>query len=123
LVEISNQFFKDEKQFKSILFDIDIEEILPICDVIYIDSVLTMLENPLIILDKLMNSCEYIFINRTDLGFTDTIKTSSQWGGMDKNSTFWQFSSKTIIDFVDKNNCSLKELQNGVFVIKSNKKK
>ena len=82
-----------------------------------------MLENPLIILDKLMNSCEYIFINRTDLGFTDTIKTSSQWGGMDKNSTFWQFSSKTIIDFVDKNNCSLKELQNGVFVIKSNKKK
>ena len=76
-----------------------------------------------IIKRKYTYSCEFIFINRTDLGFPQTIKTSYQWGGMSDNSPLWQFNIKTIIDFVEKYNSSLKILQKGVFVIQTNKKK
>ena len=123
LVEISNEFFKNDPSFRSVLFDVDVESIPQSCDVIYIDSVLTMLEDPILTLTKLIDSCEFIFINRTDLGFPQTIKTSYQWGGMSDNSPLWQFNIKTIIDFVEKYNSSLKILQKGVFVIQTNKKK
>ena len=62
-IRAGQNFFKDDKRIKFLNFDIDNQELDILCDVVYIDSVLTMLEEPFEDLLKLSKISNYIFIN------------------------------------------------------------
>ena len=120
-ITIANKFFLEEKCLKSILFDGDFEEFSIDCDVVYIDSVLTMIEKPFDALLKFKNFCDYIFINRTSLDFTSSQKKNYKWAGMISESILWEFDKTTMLNFCENHNMELNILKNNSFVIKTNK--
>lgn len=62
------------------------------CNICYVDSTITMLENPKYVLEEiLIPNFNFIFLQRCD--FTGrVIKSSSCWGGMKSPSRRWKFS-------------------------------
>jgi len=102
-IKIGNDFFEsDSITFK--LFDIDTDELNLKCDVVYIDSVLEMLEDPFKCLIKMVEVSDYIFVNRTVLSDKETTESQYKWGGMDEPSKLWKFSFKDMENFCLKNN-------------------
>ena len=69
------------------------------CDVCYIDSVFTMLENPAKVLQEiLIPNFDIIFLGRTKFMNENTVKTKHRWAGMEKESTLWVFNKKFFED-------------------------
>ena len=103
---------KAEKIYKSlnnvefIHFDIDESNLVNKTDVVYIDSTLTMVENPYEILYKLLNISNCIFLNRTSL-YKSEEKMTHRWSGMEEDSTNWKFSKKNMKKFAKKNKLEL----------------
>lgn len=112
-------FFRDKKNIRFELFDTDSTEISQNCDVVYIDSVLTMLENPFLTLRKMKKICKYIFINRVEFK-SNLEKSNYKWGGMNEPSIFWSFSRTSFEDFCDENNFELSLINDISFVLKNN---
>jgi SAM-dependent methyltransferase len=118
-IRAGQNFFKDDKRIKFINFDIDNQELDIECDVVYIDSVLTMVEEPFKDLLKLSKISNFIFINRT-IFYENTIKSGNLWGGMKEPSTLWTFDYQTMLDFCSNNNLELIIISESSFVIKKN---
>jgi len=116
-IKVGQNFFKDDKRIKFINFDIDDQELDIECDVVYIDSVLTMLEDPFKVLLKLSKISNLIFINRT-IFCKNTIKSDNLWGGMKQPSTLWTFDYQTVLDFCSNNNLELIINDDLSFIIK-----
>lgn len=99
-VDCARDKFKDSK-FR---FEIcDIEENFPVgvgndYRICYIDSVITMLEDPNEVLSKLVDEFKYVFLNRTAHTFEVTKKLQHVWGGMQGPSTLWNFSESFFRD-------------------------
>jgi len=118
-IETGKKHFQKDKRINFRLFDIDEEEIDIKCDAIYIDSVLTMIENPFDALIKFKKSSNYTFVNRTPFS-EQTLKTDYMWGGMSDVSTLWKFDFDSFNSFCEKNNMKIITLTNSCFVIKNN---
>lgn len=116
-IKVGQNFFKDDKRIKFINLDIDNQELDIECDVVYIDSVLTMIEEPFELLKKLSKLSNYIFINRT-IFYENTIKSDNLWGGMKEASTLWIFDYQTMLNFCSNNNLELIINDNLSFIIK-----
>ena len=113
--DINNDFVKKAKEVwgkhdnvKFICANIedvtDIEE----TDVVYIDSVLQMLENPYVTLRKLLNITNCVMISRTRLTpGTYEKKGKFKWGGMTEKATNWEFSEKNMKEFALNNNAEI----------------
>lgn len=121
-IKVGKEFFKTDKRINFLKFDIDESELNIQCDVVYIDSVLTMLEEPFEALKKFIKVSDLIFVNRTELK-DNTNKTEFKWGGMSTSSTLWSFSYNSILDFCNNNNLELIIIDNYTFVIKNNNNK
>jgi ubiquinone/menaquinone biosynthesis C-methylase UbiE len=131
-IKTGKEFFKTDKRINFLNFDIDESELDIECDVVYIDSVLTMIEEPFDALSKFAKFSDFTFVNRTELhkdiwipnhGLIkqNTNKTKNIWGGMSTPSTLWSFSYNSILDFCNNNNLELIIIDNYTFVIKNNK--
>lgn len=108
-IEVGSEFFKDLKNCKFMLCDIDKDDISSIdkVDVFYIDSVLTMLEKPLKVLSKIKDKCDYIFLNRTPL-YNETNLEFYNWQIPNQpNSHLWKFSWESLHDFCKENGMEL----------------
>jgi len=116
-IKVGNKYF-DDKNAHFIEFDIDNQELNIKCDVIYIDSVLTMVEDPFSVLLKCKDNARYIFINRTLFG-DSTQKGKYKWGGMDEESVLWKFDCNTMDSFCNDNNLHLVILSVNSFLIKN----
>ena len=113
--DINNHFVKKAKEVwgkhdnvKFICANIedvtDIEE----TDVVYIDSVLQMLENPYVTLRKLLNITNCIMISRTRLTpGTYENKGKFKWSGMTEKATNWEFSEENMKEFALNNNAEI----------------
>ena len=99
-----NKFKNDNYHFK--LFDIDTDPLNIKVDVIYIDSVLSMLENPFNSIKKCLDCSEYLFINRLKFD-TETQKNFYKWGGMQKESVNWSFCIDDFKNLSIENNLEL----------------
>jgi len=121
-IRAGQNFFKDDKRIKFLNFDIDNQELDILCDVVYIDSVLTMLEEPFEDLLKLSKISNYIFINRTKF-LENTIKSNNLWGGMKQPSSLWSFDYQTVFNFCISNDLELIINDDVSFVIIKNNKK
>lgn len=119
-IKTGSEYFKENKNIKFELLDVDNEQIDYVCDVVYIDSVLTMLEEPFNVLIKLKKSCDFIFINRVEFK-NKTEKLKYLWGGMTEESTLWNFDELKFKEFCIENNYELLILTNNSFVLKNNK--
>ena len=95
--------YSEIKKYKFIVSDLNNFVATTKVDVVYIDSTLTMLEEPYKILSQTLNISDIIFINRTPL-FKKEEKSIYVWGGMQENSTNWKFSKKNIKKFSKVNN-------------------
>ena len=70
----------------------EVEEAMDSCQVCYIDSVFTMIEDPKKVLQEiLLPKFDFIFLGRTSFSSQETVKASHKWPGMDKPSTLWKF--------------------------------
>lgn len=87
-------------------------------DVGYIDSVLTMVENPFELLKTLVKKCDYVFVNRTSLNERKSEKTSHYWSGMPSSATLWKFSKDDLEGFCLENNFEIIKIDNISFIIK-----
>ena len=104
LVNHSNNMFKSKKDnFKVYLQDIEeelnqeVEQMMDISQVCYIDSVLTLLEDPKRVLQEiLIPKFDFIFLGRIPL-YQETIKTVDTWPGMSGQSPLWRFSQDFFI--------------------------
>ena len=119
-IKIGSIYFSSDKNAHFIEFDIDDQELNIKCDVIYIDSVLTMVDDPFGVLFKCKDNAKYIFINRTIFG-DSTFKDKYKWGGMEEKSVLWKFDYSTMNNFCDNNNLQLIILTDNSFLIKRKK--
>ena len=117
-IEVGRNFFKDENIHFQI-FDIDEDEININTDIVLIDSVLTMINDPFGCLTKCLKVADYIFLNRTPLNnITESKKEFYDWGFMKEKSILWKFSFYEINDFCEKNNLNLDIINSSTFIIR-----
>jgi predicted RNA methylase len=119
-IKIGKEFFKTDKRINFLNFDIDKSELDIECNVVYIDSVLTMIEEPFDALSKFAKVSDFTFVNRTELK-ENTNKSKNIWGGMSFPSTLWSFSYNSILDFCEENNFELFVINKSTFLIKNKK--
>ena len=89
------------------------------CQICYIDSVFTMLEDPAYVLKEiLIPNFDFIFLNRTGFNNQKTEKTKMLWGGMDHPSTVWKFNIDFFQEVAKQTNSSFKAANtNGGIII------
>jgi SAM-dependent methyltransferase len=121
-IKAGQNFFKDDERIKFINFDVDNQELDIECDVVYIDSVLTMIEDPFGALIKFSKVSDFTFVNRTEMK-EEKNKTKNKWGGMTLPSTLWSFSYNSILEFCKENNLHLYVIDQKTFLIKNNTNK
>jgi hypothetical protein len=71
------------------------------CEICYIDSVLTMLEDPQTFLKNALKNFNVVYLNRTRYDFDTTEKLENQWAGMQRASTWWQFDKSFFQNLAD----------------------
>lgn len=132
-LKAGEKFFENDKRLNFLLFDVDTQKLEIECDVIYIDSVLTMLENPLDSIINFSKVSDFIFINRTP--FSEPVysiissefikvkpkKSKFRWGGMIDDSALWTFDYNYMKEFCLINSLELIYLNNSTFVIGKSK--
>lgn len=118
-IKIGKQYFSDFENAHFIEFDIDNDNLDIDCNVVYIDSVLTMIVDPFNALLKFKKVSDYTFVNRTTFG-ENTIKDKYKWDGMSEASTLWKFDVSTLSNFCSDNNMDIVILSPNSFYIKNN---
>jgi SAM-dependent methyltransferase len=118
LISFAKEKYKNIRNADFVVADLDSSYINFIndSDIAYIDSVLTMLENPYNTLKALSNSCKHIFINRTQF-FEQEEKTANKWGGMEQESVLWRFSAENMKAFAANNGLEFLPGTNNTFIL------
>lgn len=116
-IEIGSEFFTNDDRINFLLFDIDEQSLDIECDVVYIDSVLTMIEDPFGALLKFSKVSDYTFVNRTTFT-SSTEKRFTKWGGMTSDSTLWTFDFRNMLNFCLENGFTIESFENH-FIIKN----
>lgn len=121
-IEVAQSTYQSEK-FNFKVHDVE-EDILILrdnnCKICYVDSVLTMLEDPEFVLNEMVKNFDYVFLNRTNFNFENTQKSSHMWSGMENPSTLWTFSKDFFVNISKKNKakinfCTSGEIQFVIF--------
>ena len=83
--DISVKFFKQDIERE---FSKDFDKALKDCNLVFMDSTITMLEDPLSFVLKMSKKVDWIYLRRTPL-FQNTKKSKFEWGGMSEPSVVW----------------------------------
>jgi predicted TPR repeat methyltransferase len=114
LSHLNIEVAQSKYQSESLKFKVhDVEEDISIlrdtnCKICYVDSVLTMLEDPELVLNEMVKNFDYVFLNRTNFDFESTQKSSHTWNGMQNPSTLWTFSKDFFVKISKKNKAKIK---------------
>jgi len=111
--------YKNYKNIKFIELDIEYEKLVEKADVIYIDSILPMFENPYETILELLDMCNYIFFNRTSINPSDNddVKQTNQWSGMDKGQVSWVMYEKKLNNFIQENKLNIETIDTDTFIL------
>jgi len=114
----SNDSVKFYKQDVEHEWSYEIKQEIKNCNICYIDSVLTMLENPEDIILKSIDHFEWTYLDRTPYTREKTKKVSYTWPGMQNPSTHWRFSKDFFLDVAK--NCEVKFEEDFIVTIRKN---
>ena len=101
--------------------DLDLKVVQEIknCNICYIDSVFTMLEDPQkVLVDILLPNFNFIYLNRTCSPNQDPVteKKSFSWPGMSSSSAHWAFSKSFFEEILRHSPHTLEIVENSVII-------
>jgi len=118
LISLAKERYKHFTNTDFVVADLDSSYINFVDDsnIVYIDNVLTMLENPYNTLKKLSTNCNHIFVNRSKF-YKEEEKTKNKWGGMEEESVLWKFSAENMKAFAANNGLEFLPGTNNTFIL------
>lgn len=114
LINSTTEYFKNEKNVSFLTLDIEKDfwpETMNAYNIIYLDSTFEMMNDPLLLLQKIIKKFDTIFFNRLqlfDLGETSCSKGTYKWGGMREECPRWKLSKKFLNNFAESNGGNFK---------------